>query len=280
MVKMKTNMPIIMTIAGSDSGGGAGIQADLKTITTHLCYGVSVITCITAQNTMGVQAIEPVGQRLIKEQLKSLLSDFKISAIKVGMLYSEEIIEAIALELQNYHHSIPLILDPVMVATSKDSLIQDNAIDKMMTKLFPYCELITPNYYEAEVLAQTKILNLNDVKLACLKIAKLGAKNILIKTGDLQLGDDVTDMLYQSELNSFHYFTKAKIESNNTHGTGCTLSSAIAANRGLGFPLVKSIELAKEFTHSALYAARDQQLGKGKGPVDHIYKWREKCLKD
>lgn len=267
---LKKDYQTVLSIAGSDSGGGAGIQADIKTISALGCYPTVSITALTAQNTLGVQDVLGVSSDFVKRQLESILSDIKTDAIKIGMILNVDIVQSIAHLLGPYRKKIPIILDPVMIATSGDFLINQKAISALIEDLIPICEIITPNVYEANVLAGLKITTLEDMKIAAQKITDLGVKNVLVKGGDLK-SEYAIDVFYSSDTNKFEYLKKIMIKTNNTHGTGCSLSSAIAAFRAKGYSIVDSIYLAKEFIHKAIQTGQEYQLGKGKGPIHHFW---------
>ncbi|MFZ5943543.1 MAG: bifunctional hydroxymethylpyrimidine kinase/phosphomethylpyrimidine kinase [Bacillota bacterium] len=257
----------ILTIAGSDSGGGAGIQADLKTITVLGGYGASVITSITAQNTQGVQGVYNLPGEFVDKQLDSVLSDINIHAAKTGMLANSEIIQRVAKKVKEYSLQ-KLVVDPVMVATSGDILLEKDAIDILKNELIPLAYILTPNLSEAQVLiGGSKITCLKEMEQAATEIFKLGPKNILIKGG--HLGEDATDILFDGK--DFIYFTTGKINTKNTHGTGCTLSAAIATFLGFGFSTEEAVRKAKDYLTKALEFGKDLSIGSGSGPVNHSY---------
>jgi len=269
---MKFKYPVVLTIAGSDPSGGAGIQADLKTITVLKCYGASVITALTAQNTEGVQGIFPITDKFIEKQLDSVFSDIKTDAVKIGMLHDSKVIKSIAKKIKEYNIN-KIILDPVMVATSGDTLLENNAVKALIEKLFPLAYLITPNIKEAEVLSKIKITGNADMIDAILKIKNLGAKNILLKGGDIDETNSNDLLLISDSIkDKLVWFKSKKINSKNTHGTGCTLSSAIASFTARGYGLEKAISSAKHFITGAIISAKNQNPGCGRGPVDHLYK--------
>ncbi|MBN8821812.1 MULTISPECIES: bifunctional hydroxymethylpyrimidine kinase/phosphomethylpyrimidine kinase [unclassified Spirosoma] len=257
-----------LTIAGSDSGGGAGIQADLKTFSALGCYGMSVLTALTAQNTKAVTGIFPVEPSFIVEQLNAVLSDIGVDAIKIGMLHSPDIIEQIATTLRGFNVST-IVLDPVMVAKSGDKLLQDEAVDALKTYLLPLALVITPNLPEASVLLGRSVETKADMLPAAADLAKLCPGAILVKGGHLA-DDESTDLLYVSA-DEQHWFPTARIPTNNSHGTGCTLSSAIAAGLAKGLSVVDAVAMAKTYLTGALQAGADYPLGHGHGPVHHFY---------
>jgi hydroxymethylpyrimidine/phosphomethylpyrimidine kinase len=256
-------MKIALTIAGSDSGGGAGIQADLKTFHQLGVFGTSVITAITAQNTIEVSDWEPVSTRILRAQIQAVASDLRPAAFKTGMLGSAEIIDAIAAEIRAFDlHNY--VLDPVMVATSGDMLIEPDAVDAIKSQLIPLADLVTPNADEAAVLSGHRVKNTGEMERAAIAIHGLGAKAVLIKGGHLA-GDEVIDLLYDG---SFTEMTHPRIETESTHGTGCTLSAAIAAYLAMGQSLSNAVRLAGDFVHEAIATAPG--LGSGHGPLNHF----------
>ncbi|GAB4050066.1 bifunctional hydroxymethylpyrimidine kinase/phosphomethylpyrimidine kinase [Spirosoma litoris] len=262
------NYTRVLTIAGSDSGGGAGIQADLKTFSALGCYGMSVITALTAQNTTSVTGIMPVPPAFIAEQLKAVLSDIGVDAVKIGMLHSPEVIEQVAQTLTEFGVS-NIVLDPVMVAKSGDKLLQDAAIDALITQLLPIASVITPNLPEASVLLGRPVETLADMAPAATDLAKLCPGAILVKGGHLTT-EESTDLLFVSATES-HWFPTNRIQTNNSHGTGCTLSSAIACGLAKGQSVVEAVAAAKAYLTGALQAGAQYQLGHGHGPVYHFY---------
>ncbi len=254
----------ILTIAGSDSSGGAGIQADIKTITAHKMYAMSAITALTAQNTTGVSAITEVSPGFVGAQLDSIFTDIFPDAVKIGMVSSGKIIEAIAEKLR-FYNAPNIVVDPVMVSTSGHSLISNKAKDVLIKELFPIATVITPNIPEAEFLCGFEIKDENDMINAAKKISQSCAGAVLIKGG--HLSKEATDLLYAED--EIYWFKSERINNPNTHGTGCTLSSAIACNLAAGYSLEKSIENAKEYLTGALRAMLD--IGSGSGPLMHTY---------
>lgn len=271
MEKLKKTYKRVLTIAGSDSGGGAGIQADLKSIAANGCYGMSVITALTAQNTKGVFGIHPVPVDFVQQQLQVVLSDIGSNAIKIGMLFSSELIETIARELQA-HLAKNIVLDPVMVATSGDKLLQDEAVEALKTQLIPMAHIITPNLPEASVLLGREITTLGELKDAAAQLSELGCPNVLIKGGHLEEGD-CDDLLYMAETGEVRTYPVKRIETNNNHGTGCTLSSAIAAGLAKGLSVEDAVTAGKEYITGAIRSGADYTIGGGHGPVDHFYKF-------
>ncbi len=254
----------VLTIAGSDSSGGAGIQADIKTITAHKMYAMSAITALTAQNTTGVSDIFEITPDFVGAQLDSIFTDIFPDSVKIGMVSSAEIIKVIAEKLLEYGAE-NIVVDPVMVATSGSALIKNDAMNALCQKLFPLAALITPNIPEAEVLSGINIKNEDDMIKAAERISKDFNGAILIKGGHLV--NDATDLLYQN--GKFEWFSSERIDNPNTHGTGCTLSSAIACGLADGLSLAESIKSAKTYLTGALKAQLD--LGHGSGPLEHTY---------
>ena len=259
----------VLPIAGSDSGGGAGIQADLKTIAANGCYGMSVITALTAQNTRGVFAIHPVPVDFVQQQLQVVLSDIGSDAVKIGMLYSSELIEMLAVELQRYA-ATNIVLDPVMVATSGDKLLKQEAVTALKKSLIPVAHLITPNLPEASVLLGREISASGELKNAAVELSELGCPNVLIKGGHLE-DEDCDDLLYMRGSGKFYSYPVKRIETINNHGTGCTLSSAIAAALAVGLSMDAAVAKGKEYITGAIRSGADYRLGGGHGPVDHFY---------
>ena len=255
-----------LTIAGSDSSGGAGIQADLKTMLANGVYGMSAITALTAQNTMGVTAISEVTPEFLGQQLDAVFTDIFPDAVKIGMTADDRLIEVIAEKLA-FYKAENIVADPVMIATSGARLISEDAVEVLKEKLLPLAALVTPNIPEAEVLSGMKIKDKADMEKAALYIGRAYGCGVLLKGGHSI--NDANDLLYDGEMT---WFTGARINNPNTHGTGCTLSSAIASNLAKGYDLKQSVGLAKEYISGALSAMLD--LGKGSGPMDHGYLFR------
>jgi len=253
-----------LTIAGSDCGGGAGIQADLKTFQELGVFGMSAVTAVTAQNTKGVQGVYPIPVEGIIEQLHSIEEDLRPDAIKTGMLFSSETILAVSECIQKFQWS-NVIVDPVMIAKGGASLLQKEAIDSLITKLLPLAMIVTPNIPEAEVLSGIIIASMQDRERAARKIYSVGAKHVLIKGGHENVGEEMTDLLFDGQ----HFFTfkSNRIHTKNTHGTGCTFSSAITAELAKGAGVVQAIEIAKSFIQAAI--EDDLHIGSGHGPTNH-----------
>ena len=257
-------MKTALTIAGSDSSGGAGIQADIKTMCANHVFATSAITALTAQNTLGVTGIMEVTPKFLGEQLDAVFTDIYPDAVKIGMVSSSDLIRMIASKLQEYK-AANIVVDPVMVATSGAKLISDDAIETLKKELLPLATVITPNIPEAEVLADMKISNEEEMIIAAEKISKKFGCAILVKGGH-QI-NDANDLLYFE--GNYHWFKGKRIDNSNTHGTGCTLSSAIASNLAKGYYLDTSVKRAKDYISGALNAMLD--LGKGSGPMDHSF---------
>ena len=257
-------MRTALTIAGSDSSGGAGIQADIKTMTANGVFAMSAITALTAQNTTGVAGIMEVSPEFLKEQIDCIFTDIRPDAVKIGMVSSAELITAIAEKLTEYHAE-NIVVDPVMVATSGAKLISDDAIDTLKERLLPMADVLTPNIPEAEVLSDMEVRTEEDMIKAAEKISENYHCAVLLKGGH-QL-NDANDLLYRN--GSYRWFYGKRIDNPNTHGTGCTLSSAIASNLAKGFDMDTSVERAKAYISGALGAMLD--LGKGSGPMNHAF---------
>ncbi|MGM0417541.1 MAG: bifunctional hydroxymethylpyrimidine kinase/phosphomethylpyrimidine kinase [Thermodesulfobacteriota bacterium] len=261
-----------LSVAGSDSSGGAGIQADLKTFQALNVFGMSAVTAVTVQNTKGVSAVHNIPPEIVKGQINSLFEDIKVDAVKIGMLSNAEIIEAVyeaLLENKPYF----TVLDPVMISKSGFLLIEEDAVQAMVKKLFPLAYLVTPNIHEASKLAGFEVKNIKDMEKAAEIIYEFGCKNVFIKGGHLK-GDDCADILYDGA--EFTYFNKKRYNTKNTHGTGCTLSSAIAAGLAKGFDLIKALQLSKDYITGAI--ENSVTLGGGCGPTHHFfdyYKWKK-----
>jgi hydroxymethylpyrimidine/phosphomethylpyrimidine kinase len=262
------SIPIALTIAGSDSSGGAGIQADLKTFAAHNIYGASAITALTAQNTTGVEAIYPVSPEFVNAQIDAVFSDLDVKTVKIGMLADAGIVEAVAASLE-VHRPEHIVLDPVMVATSGDALSDREAGEAIASRLIPLASLITPNIFEAAALLnRPKDEIVLDMDGCARDLLKLGARAVLVTGGDLN-GAMATDVLHDGV--KLHTIEARRIKTGNTHGTGCTLSSAIAANLALGFDLEKSVRAAKDYVTAALATADELDVGHGAGPLNHFH---------
>ena len=257
-------LPVALTIAGSDSGAGAGIQADLKTFAAVGVYGVTVITAITAQNTVGVRAVQEIDLDVIGAQLDAVAEDFSIGALKTGMLSSAAIIEIVAAGIQR-HRLGPLVVDPVMIAKSGDRLLREDAVDALRRRLLPLAHVVTPNIPEAEVLAGRPIRTRDDRLAAAHAIMELGAQAVVIKGGHSQ-DDPIVDLLVDSQ--GVHEYRAARIVTTSTHGTGCTFSAAITAGLAIGLDLPGAVAEARDYLSRALASAPG--LGHGHGPLNHF----------
>lgn len=262
--------PCVLTVAGSDSGGGAGIQADLKTFMMQGCYGLSAITALTAQNTRGVTSIEAPTPRFVAAQLRAVLDDFPIRAAKTGMLFSGPIIEAVAGELAA--KDFPLVVDPVCVAQSGARLLLPEAVAALVSRILPLADLLTPNRHEAELLSGMAIAGPEDAREAAERLLALGAKAVLLKGGHFEAAGEpgkavVTDLLVTAD-GLARAYVRPHVPTRNTHGTGCTLSAAVAAHLALGKTLPEAVEAGRDYLQEALRTAYD--LGRGDGPVNHL----------
>ena len=257
-------MKTALTIAGSDSSGGAGIQADIKTMTMHGVYAMSAITAMTAQNTTGVRAIQESTPEFLAQQLDAVFEDIPPDAVKIGMVSSQALIRVIADRLRHFEAK-NVVVDPVMVATSGSALLRSDAVQTMMDELLPLASLVTPNIPEAQVLSGIIIREQDDMIAAAKRIAESCNCAVLLKGGHSI--SDANDLLYAN--GELRWFEGRRIDNPNTHGTGCTLSSAIASNLALGYDLAEAVHRAKEYLTGALAAMLD--LGKGSGPIDHMY---------
>ncbi|QOR67371.1 bifunctional hydroxymethylpyrimidine kinase/phosphomethylpyrimidine kinase [Cytobacillus suaedae] len=252
-----------LTIAGSDSGGGAGIQADLKTFQELDVYGMSAITAVTAQNTLGVQGVYPMSVEAVIEQIKSIASDLPPQAIKTGMLFSSELIRAVADEIKHADW-VKLVVDPVMIAKGGASLLQEEAVAALKEYLIPLAYVITPNIPEAEVLTGMTISSMTDRETAAIRLNELGAKHVVIKGGH-DNSEVVTDLLYDGK--QFYEFTSKRLYTQHTHGTGCTFAAVITAELAKGHTVHEAITVAKEFIHAAI--GEELGIGSGHGPTNH-----------
>ena len=259
-----TTRPKAMTIAGSDSGGGAGVQADLKTFAALGVYGASTLTAITAQNTVGVTAVHEIPTNVIRAQIDAVLTDIGADAVKTGMLSSSAIIECVADALEHWGVSA-LVVDPVMVAKSGDSLLQEEAVGALRSRLLPLALVVTPNIPEAEVLTGMNISSDADVRNAARAVVGMGAKVVVIKGGHRE--GPATDIFFDGS--EFHEFTTPRIDTQNTHGTGCTFASAVAAGLAKGMPVLDAVGTAKEYVTEAI--RHSFPIGQGHGPLSHLW---------
>jgi hydroxymethylpyrimidine/phosphomethylpyrimidine kinase len=256
----------VLSIAGSDSGGGAGIQADLKTFAALGCFGMTAITALTSQNTLGVRSIHAVPLDILRDQIDAVVEDIGADAVKIGMLHSAATVREVAAALKR-HELRTVVLDPVMIATSGAVLIDDEAVDVLVRELFPLATVITPNLDEAALLARQPLHNEADMEQAARKLLDMGAPAVLLKGGHLR-GDTVSDLLLARGAAPM-WLRGARIASRNTHGTGCTLSSAIASHLALGADLSQAVRQSRDFVRSALQAGAPVRTGAGSGPLNH-----------
>lgn len=257
-------MKTVLTIAGSDCSGGAGIQADIKTIAAHGLYAMSVITALTAQNTTGVSSVSDVSPEFVKMQIDAVFTDIYPDAVKIGMVSNIEIIDVIVERLK-YYNAKNIVVDPVMVATSGSKLLKDEAIEAVKNKLIPLADIITPNTSEAEVLSNIAIESQLDMETSAKFISKMLNGAVLIKGG--HIGENSNDLIFIED--QYHWINGKRVNNPNTHGTGCTLSSAIACNLALGLSIKESVSNAKDYITGAL--EDNLNLGKGSGPLNHMY---------
>jgi hydroxymethylpyrimidine/phosphomethylpyrimidine kinase len=259
-------IPIALTIAGSDSGGGAGIQADLRTFAMHCVHGASALTCVTAQNTLGVTRVDALSAEAVTAQIEAVMSDIAVDAVKTGMLLNQENIEAVARQVERWQMK-KLVVDPVMVSRTGAQLIDDSAIASLRDRLIPQALIVTPNRYEAQLLSGREIKTLEDMKTAAKIVCELGAVSVLVKGGGMAGELRGIDIWFDGE--TWETLTTETVDTNNTHGTGCTLSAAIAANLALGKDLLEAVKRSKDYVTTALKYALD--IGQGTGPVGHFF---------
>ena len=268
---MKYN--VVLTIAGSDSVGGAGIQADIKAISATGSYAASAITAITVQNTVGVTAVHPVPVDMIRGQIEAVVSDIGADAVKIGMLNIPEVVLAVRDCLDRFSLR-NVVLDPVMVATSGDRLLSEDAISVLTEELIPRARVITPNIPEAEILAGEKILSQDDLPRIARKLSRGGTLSVLMKAGHLEGEEILSDWFYNAEKDSLTELRSARVHTPNTHGTGCTLSSALASYMAQGLDLDDAVKAAHDYLAGAIRSGARFEIGHGHGPVDHFYKLR------
>jgi hydroxymethylpyrimidine/phosphomethylpyrimidine kinase len=270
---MKKRYKTMLTIAGSDSGGGAGIQADLKTASATGVYGASVITSLTAQNTLGVRGIHAVPADFVRAQAEAVLDDIGADAVKLGMLPTPEIVETVARVIEKYRIE-HVVLDPVMIATSGDALISEEAVEKIVTRLLPLVQVTTPNIPEAEFITGISlgVARDNDFRRLARGFFDRGARAVLLKSGHLEAAQ-AEDILFDGTADGEFRYPYLKVNTPNTHGTGCTLSAAIASFLALGFALPEAVGRAEDYVHAAVAAGADYALGSGHGPVHHFWPW-------
>lgn len=260
--------PVVLTIAGSDSSGGAGIQADIKTFSALGVFGASAITSVTAQNTEGIRSLQTISPQILQDQIEAVFDDMTVDAVKIGMLPDRKSVEIVAKAIHKYAPS-NIVFDPVMISTSGRKLMDDSAIDTLVHELLSRITLITPNTDEAAFLSGYPIRAAQDMEQAAQKLFTMGCRAVLIKGGHLP-GAEKTDILFVPGRTPLR-LTASSIDSSNTHGTGCTLSSAIAAELALGKELSVAVQLAKEYITSSLYAGKDVTTGHGHGPLNHFF---------
>lgn len=264
---MKKSYFRVLTIAGSDSGGGAGIQADIKAISAMGCYASSAITAVTVQNTLGVQAVHPMPLDILEGQIDAILSDIGADAIKIGMLHSTKVVNLVAEMIEKYGIR-NVVLDPVMVSTSGHKLIEDDAIESIKNRLIPLSRVITPNIPEAEILSGCKISSDQDFEQIAKKLSFNKSVSVLLKAGHLD-NDCLVDYFYNVEDNTITLLPSKRVQTKNTHGTGCTLSSAFASALARGEDLTLAAKSAKKYIEQAIVSGAEYEIGHGHGPVNH-----------
>ena len=257
---------VALTIAGSDSGGGAGIQADLRTFAFHRVHGTTALTCVTAQNTLEVTRVDALPAIAVAAQIEAVVRDIGVQAVKTGMLLNREIIETVALEVQRFNLE-QLVVDPVMVSRTGAQLIDDRAVDCLKSSLLPLALIITPNRYEAQLLTAREIHSLDDMKIAAKMIYQLGGKAVLVKGGGMSGSLQAVDVWFDGQ--QWEILRTEIVPTKNTHGTGCTLAAAIAANLALGKSPLAAVQEAKKYVTTALKYALN--IGAGTGPVGHFF---------
>lgn len=257
-------MKTILTIAGSDCSGGAGIQADLKTFSAHGLFGMSVVVSVVSENTKEVISVENISQKVIEDQMDAVFNDIFPEAVKIGMLSTPEVMKSVALKLKQYKPK-NIVIDPVMYAKNGFPLMDRKNIEALIENIIPLADLLTPNIPEAEEITKSKIKTKEDMEKAAIEISKMGCKSVLIKGGHLE--GDALDILYTN--NKFYYFNNKRINTKNTHGTGCTLSSAIASNLALGDDISDAVKKGKDYVTLAI--ENSLNLGSGNGPTNHFY---------
>ena len=266
----------VMTIAGSDPSGGAGVQADIKTISACGCYASSAIVAVVDENTVGVTDVYPIPAAFVAGQIRSILDDIGTDAVKIGMLHSSELIMTVRATLDRYPDITDIVLDPVMVATSGDPLLEEEAVATLREVLIPRSRVITPNIPEAEILLGQKINSQEELPEVAVELSRLGA-SVMLKAGHLS-DERLIDIFYNADTKETIYLESKRIDTVNTHGTGCTLSSAIASFLAKGNSLNDSVKLAKDYISKAIESGAQYRIGKGHGPVNHFYKMHEAPL--
>ena len=269
MEDMKKTYSRVMTIAGSDPSGGAGVQADIKTISACGCYATSAIVALVDENTVGVYGVLPVPEKFVAAQIHSILDDVGTDAVKIGMLHSADLIRTVRNTLDAYPEIKNIVLDPVMVATSGDPLLEEDAVATLRDVLIPKSRIITPNIPEAEILLGHKIGSQDELPDAAVELSRFGA-SVMLKAGHLS-DEKLVDVFYNAETKETIYLESKRIDTVNTHGTGCTLSSAIASFLAKGNTLNDSVRLAKEYISNAIESGSEYKIGKGHGPANHFY---------
>lgn len=261
----------VLTIAGSDSGGGAGIQADIKAISACGCFATSAISAVTAQNTLGVEAVEGLSTAIIEQQIAAVLSDIGTDSVKIGMLHSADVVRTVAATLRRFGVD-NVVLDPVMVSTSGHRLIEESAVDVLRSELIPMARIITPNIPEAEILLDAPIPSQDGMPDAARELARRYGVSVLLKAGHMTEAC-LTDILYNRETDQVLALASERVDTRNTHGTGCTLSSALAAFLARGLALDEAVRAAKDYISSAIVAGATYETGHGHGPVCHFYRY-------
>ncbi|BAO99581.1 bifunctional hydroxymethylpyrimidine kinase/phosphomethylpyrimidine kinase [Wolbachia endosymbiont of Cimex lectularius] len=259
-----------LSIAGFDGSGGAGIQADLKVFSAFGCYGMTVLTALPVQNTVGVKKCYPLPLESIEEQLAAIFEDITPDVVKIGMLFSSEVAELVSESILKYTIKAPIVVDPVMVAKSGDHLLFPEAVKSIQEKIIPISTVVTPNLSEAKELTGIEVRTKEEMLTVAKELLKFGSKSVLLKGGHLKDSNESCDLLVTAD-DDYEWFSYPRIETKNTHGTGCTLSAAIASCLALGLDLFDSCRAAKKYISKALEAAQDQHIGKGIGPVHHFY---------
>lgn len=261
----------VLAIAGTDSGGGAGIPADIKTISACGCYAECVITAVTVQNTMGVSDVHDIPPHIIEAQARAVLGDLGADAIKIGMLSNPETVSTVARVMEELGRHIPSVLDTVMVSTSGRNLLSPEAVEALRNELMPTVSIITPNIPEAQVLLGKEIADASDMDDCARELAMLAGNSVMLKGGHLKETDNLTDVFYNAATGKLSRFSSPKIESRNTHGTGCSLSSAMASYLAKGASMEEAVAKAREYLHNAIKAGAEYQIGNGHGPVKHFW---------
>lgn len=261
---------VVLSIAGLDPSGGAGILADIKTFSALSTYGMAALTACTAQNTQGVQSVHAIPTQHFEDELYAIFNDIEVDAVKIGMLHSPKIVEIVARFLKNYKCK-NIVLDPVMISKSGHHLLREDAIAAMKTELIPISTVLTPNIPEAEELLDRKITTTSEMEVAARDLAHMGAQAVLVKGGHCVDDETSTDVLYYAGLT--YFLSKPRVDTKNTHGSGCTFSAAVAALLAHGHNVPSAVREAKEYIHQAILSGADYMLGHGAGPVNHFFKF-------